>query len=219
LERVGSRVRGRYADCPVCGKGRKLGILEMRDGGSIWLKCFKDCESKDVIAVLGLDFRDLFEHRFTPERIHGLDVDRARARRDGEPIDTYEAIESFKFTATSRCFPSEGTIAGVVGKSRRQVVRDKARLRELGWLDWCYGRAPRARWRHCVYQLRLTWVAPLRKALLAALDRLTVLRKRVPWTRTVPFSETRRSRSRLEPVETFDFRGVKPWIARAGPSP
>ena len=104
LERFGSRIRGRYADCSVCGRRRKLGVLEMRDG-SIWLHCFKGCESKDVIAVLGLEWQDLFEHRFTPERIQGRDVDRERARRDDAiTVAVYEAIESFKFSALSRAF-------------------------------------------------------------------------------------------------------------------
>ena len=163
----------------------------MRDG-SVWLHCFKGCESKDVIAVLGLDWQDLFEYRFTPERIQGRDVDRERARRDyPTEVAVYEAIEGFKFTALSRPFPSEDLIAAVVGVSRRTVGRCKARLRAWGWLDWRYVFAPRARWWHCVYELKLTWIAPLRKTLLRALDGLRSLALRTPWTRTVAFSETR----------------------------
>jgi hypothetical protein len=70
-----------------------------------------------------------------------------------------ETIESFKFAATSRAFPSEELVAELVGVDRRTVVRCKARLREWGWLDWRHEFAPRARWWHCVYELKLTWVA------------------------------------------------------------
>ena len=170
--------------------------------------------------MLGLDWQDLFEHRFTPERIQGRDVDRERARRDyPTEVAVYEAIEGFKFTALSRPFPSEDLIAAVVGVSRRTVGRCKARLRAWGWLDWRYVFAPRARWWHCVYELKLTWIAPLRKTLLRALDGLRSLALRTPWTRTVAFSETRTAPGHREPVRTLDFTGVKPWAARAGPSP
>jgi hypothetical protein len=64
FERV-TRVRPRHgskllADCPICRLKRRLQVEEGRDGRVV-IHCHADCDTGDILARCGLEWRDLFE--------------------------------------------------------------------------------------------------------------------------------------------------------------
>lgn len=63
------------ARCPAHDdKGPSLSIRELPDG-RILLKCFAGCDTHEVLATLGLNFRDLYPHSgdaWMPGKVRGL---------------------------------------------------------------------------------------------------------------------------------------------------
>jgi hypothetical protein len=208
LERAGSRIRGRYADCPLCGKRRKLGFRPMRDDGSVRLHCFGGCDTDDVLERLGLEMRDLFAERWErPEVIEGLAwPDR---RRDPSAYRILKVIHDHCLNGPDRAFPSEQTIADRAGLCRRTVVRAKARLREGGYLDWHYERRRGALWRHCVYRIFVTWTRPLISALKRLGGGTEPALSNIVGQGGAVSSEFAQ--------EVFDFGSARAWTPRAGP--
>jgi hypothetical protein len=82
LEGVRKNASGWMARCPLHGDQRQsLGVSQGEKG--IVLKCFAGCETKDVLAELGLKERDLFPSERTPAR------GPVAARRSGAPEALY----------------------------------------------------------------------------------------------------------------------------------
>jgi hypothetical protein len=216
LERAGCRIyRGwgerHYADCPACGRRRKLGFKTL-DNGRIWLECFAGCGLDAILEALGLERRDLYALRFEfPELIPGRAwPDR---RRYPSAYRVLRAIEAYSASGPEGACPSEQTIADRAGfrgvYNRRSVTRWKRWLREHGYLDWKLEKRAGALWRHCVYRLHVTWTRPL----YGALKRL----RRGESNRTAELCETGGSLSSGMGREVLDFGSATAWRVRAGP--
>ena len=79
-------VRGSRARCPACGKAGSLAIRETNDG-TVLVRCFRGCNTKDVTAAIGLDIKALFVAR-TPieqrDKAEAESREREAFRRDPE---------------------------------------------------------------------------------------------------------------------------------------
>jgi len=66
LDGVQAQGKGWRARCPSCGgRSRKLSIAEC--GDRVLVHCFGGCRTEDVLAAVGLAFRDLFPPRHWPD--------------------------------------------------------------------------------------------------------------------------------------------------------
>ncbi len=69
LENVREESEGYKASCPVLTHGQGRGdrdpslSIGVDAEGNVLLKCFANCENEAVVTALGLEMRDLFEHR------------------------------------------------------------------------------------------------------------------------------------------------------------
>jgi Crp-like helix-turn-helix domain len=213
LERHGYRVYGvgRYADCPVCRKRRKLGVRE-RDDGSVAVRCFYGCQTASVLAALDLKWADLYEAPTLPTVVPGdPNVDRRLAElRRSEPTAyaVYKDIEAHALGGP-QAHPSQQRIADRLGLWRETVNRACAHLRDAGVLSWQQKKARGAPFRHNVYELLCTWTGPLHRAL----RKLSTPREARETGRRIHLSVIRSDGGSL----VCDFSAVKPWTARAGP--
>jgi len=127
---------------------------------------------------------------------HNLDAAEGLERPVGATLAVLTALSDFSFL-TPHCFPSEDTIAERAGVDRRTVVRAKRWLRDNGWISWTrvWGSG---RWQHCAYTILAGWCRPLRKTVLAWLDkrrcRANVSLRELPPTHVE--KETQRSKPR-----------------------
>lgn len=50
------------AQCPVHEDSRPSVVVRRNGDGSVWLKCWAGCSKESMLAALGLEWRDLWEH-------------------------------------------------------------------------------------------------------------------------------------------------------------